>query len=371
MYVKQYMANRLFESASEKFAEKGIGQYTDVRLIDGFQEQLRVMANARNYKEGERIMPSDLGELAETVKAILSDMSKGIVEGRLTSEQKENIEKGGKPEENGVLTPIELGSYDPYSSIMAVTDYLFAMATKTLGSPDIPDSFGKEVTNYIDKLAPAVELKLKETEFSKYTVDKRFDAQRRKDALVVRRGNKNLRDAIIGKQASPLKIAQYSAEYFALKKRQEAHTDIWRFFHKKENQERMKLLADMKNVLEKALGKDVDIDTLKPSKLAAKIAVLSAKDKFAPNTFARRNKIAAESIGTEPTLTDRADNDKEKPFEGVVSDEKAIEKVRFDKDAFNDYEVVVNNFIVEKDKVADLSDREIEETDLSVKDVKI
>ena len=371
MYVKQFVTNTFFDKASKKFAEKGIGQYTDPGLITAFQEQLKAMAQARNYKEGERIIPGDLVELTGIVKSIIEDMAVGIAEERVTPEQSENIANGEKPELNGKLTPREKATYDAHASMMAVNDYLFAMAMKTLGSPDIPENFGNEMTDLIYKLAPSAELKLKEKDYAKNSVDKHYNDQRKKDAVKVQKNNRDLRKDIIEKKASPIGLSRYAAEYFALKRRQEGHNAIWRFFHKKENIARTKLLANMKALLEKTLGNGVDIDTLTPEKVATEYTTLLAKENFAKNTFAKRNMLQADNVCTEPTSTERADGAKEAVNSEVLDNDDLRVQIHFEKGTFQETVNVADTAKKDGNEAIDLSEPQIEENVLSANEIKI
>lgn len=313
MYVKQEHAERLFEKTSQSFAKKGVHNFTDLGFVDAFEEQLRVMARARKYQEGEQIMPGDLVLLKETVQTILTDMKEGMLDQRETLEQSEN--------QTGKLSVKEKGAYDTLLAMTEVTDHLYAMAMKTLGCPNIPASFGTDIVDMIGKLSSEAELEMKEKEYKKTDVDRRYREQRGKNAAEVRKAISTNKTFIRDKKESPLRVAQYAADYHALKKRQEGHGAVWRFFHKKENEARTKLLEMMKKDLVALAGADADVDAMTPVEISVAYNQAKAKEALSENGIAKRAQMPKEDFAHEPTLTDRAENDKENPHKGMVYDE--------------------------------------------------
>ena len=55
-------------------------------------------------------------------------------------------------------------------------------------------------------------------------------------------------------------LCQLTAEYKALKKRQEGHGRIWRWFHREENEAREELLSRMEDMIKGFVGKDVNLE---------------------------------------------------------------------------------------------------------------
>lgn len=364
MYVKQEYAKWLLDATSKNFSKKGVHNFTDLGFVDAFAEQLNVMARARNYKEGERIMPSDLVLLKETVQTILEDMKEGMLDERETLEQSEN--------HTGKFTLQERGNYSPLFAMAEVTDHLYAMAMKTLGCPDIPESFGSDITDLIGALSSKAELEMKEKEYKKTDVEKRYAEQRKKSADTVRNAVASNRQRIVEKTASPLRVAQYAGEYYALKKRQEGHTAVWRFFHKKENEKRTKLLENMKNVLSSALGKDIDIDTLTPMEIAVAFNKTKAAEAFAKNGIAKRTQMSDTHFEHEATLTERAENDKENPHKGIVYDEANHLALKFPEKMFEKNEAITfeNRVYDDDSKAVDLSKEENEIKNIPIPQIK-
>ena len=176
MYVKKEYAESFFEATSKNFLKKGVYNFTDMSYVDAFQEQLNVMAKEHKdeageiikYEEGEKILPSDLTHLKDTIRLILEDMKKGFVEERASFDQAEEAKMSAK----------ERANFDPLPALMAVTDYLYAMAMKTLGCPDIPESFGSDVVELIEDVSAKTELEMKESEYLKTDVDRRYEIGR-------------------------------------------------------------------------------------------------------------------------------------------------------------------------------------------------
>ena len=251
MYITRDQVYILCDRTAEKFSKDGLGRFIDQKRMNDYQKLLESIAEERSYKEGEKIMPSDLDQIRKSVNALLDNFRSEIIEKRAT------------------IPPTTRFTYDAHASLLAVNDYLFSTAMKTLGCPDMPHQFGFAVLGHIDSIAPDMEYLLKQEEYKKITTDKYYKNQRGRSASDLFKSTKALKDAIANKTASPLKVAKYVAEYQALKKRQEGHGAIWRFFHKKENEARTKLLTIMQKTLGSLLDDDFNIDDFTPGDIAA------------------------------------------------------------------------------------------------------
>lgn len=312
MYLQKDYAKILLDVTGDKFERDGIFEYADSKMLRDYKNQLETMAEATKYEVGEKILPSDFAFIKATVKAILEEMKDEMIAQR---------------DDMTINTRL---NYDQFSALVTANDYLYAMAMHTLGCPFIPESFGSEVTDYIDELASDTELEIREEDYSKATVERHFNNQRKESADFVRKSNEKTRNLIINKTASAIDLASYAAEYYALKKRQEGHGRVWRFFHGKENEERNQLLAEMKKLLVSTVGGHIDIDSITPEKIAIAYTESIIADKseaaFAENALANRADIPEEAVKNEPTSTERADNDKNPTdiFDLETEDRKSI-----------------------------------------------
>ena len=176
-----------------------------------------------------------------------------------------------------------------------------------------------------------------ENEYKKTDVERHYNEQRRKSADTVRKATMENRKRIAEKTASPLRVAQYASEYQALKKRQEGHGAIWRFFHKKENEARTKLLANMKGLLVKTLGNDIDVDTLTPKEIAAAYNGTRAAKVFSENGIINRTGLPNTYFEHQPTSTERAEQYAANLHKGVVYDEENRLSIQIPKDFFEEY----------------------------------
>ena len=188
--------------------------------------------------------------------------------------------------------------FNGFETLMAATDYLYAMAMEKLGCPDIPASFGADVCNNNQKHAKELDTQIKKSYFDdQYPTKTYFDKQRKKDADEVRRNNKQLISDCNSKIANTDQLAELVAEYQALNLRQKGHGRIWRFFHSGENDERTELLEDMKAAIINAVGVEVSLEPTE--KTPADIAILlnnrlieqKAIEAAKPDVFAGRYNI--------------------------------------------------------------------------------
>ena len=119
----------------------------------------------------------------------------------------------------------------------------------------------------------------------------------KKDAVDVRRKNKDLIRNCNSQLATTEQLAELVAEYQALNLRQKGHGRIWRFFHSGENDERTELLNDMKAAIIKAIGVEVSLEPedKNPSEIAMllnnRIIEKNAAEASKPDAFASRYKI--------------------------------------------------------------------------------
>ncbi len=234
MHIKSEFVNEIFEKAKERMQKAGISVKEDD--IQRFQRTLDGIASKKKYEQGEELDNLScmllMGDVTFAITNIRDDLAKI------------NAEKG------------ELNCVD---QLMSVTDYFYAMAMQKLGCPDIPASFGDVFMETIDRSATVVNSKVSLEQDSNYA-ERIYQQQRYKNAGEVWSSVNDAMNAARDKMATPAQIQNLIVEYQALNKRQSNHGPIWRFFHGKENEERVALMKDMKEVLQGVLGTNVNLE---------------------------------------------------------------------------------------------------------------
>ena len=281
------------------------------------------IAKASKYAEGERILTNDLLRIKNNIAIILKTTKKNMVD-----DQKEK------------LVGIERVQYDPFAELVTLNDYLYAMTMKTLGSPDIVESFGKDMLKFIKDTANEAEFEIKKNDYNKFSIDKSYANQRGQNAQNVKKGIAKTHNEIKNNTASPYRVAEYAGKYFALKKRQEGHGAVWKFFHKKENEARMNLLAIMAKTLKTVLDEGDELDKLKPDEIAKiyneSILAVRANETFQKN-IAMRNGVPSNYVEHNPTTTGDIDREKQNREDRELEEELRM-PLEFEKDAFKESE---------------------------------
>ena len=168
------------------------------------------------------------------------------------------------------------------------------------------------------EIAGNISFKATDDNYKSVNTNTQFDLQRRKSASEVKTLTESYFKRSSFNPLQPLEGAEFTAEYQALKLRQEGHGRIWRFFHRKENESRMQLLADMKAELEKHIdATKINIDTASPADVAhymrkQDLDKTLAKE-FKNDGYAKRNKHndALAFRHDEPISTKRYDEELE------------------------------------------------------------
>ena len=389
MHVKKDRADRLLELTSQKYLDRNIHRFVDKGYMDGYEDLLKDIAKKSKYNEGEKITNSDLSRIKNAVVATLDGMRKMMVEQPLTLEEikakvgdnefeqillldESKKQKAiRKIEEKGRLSQKEQTQYDTLGAIIAVNDYMYAMAMKALGCPDIPESFGIEMQNAIKNIANRAEFEMKKDDFEDTAVEMYYETQRGKSAKQVSKATVEVEKLIVDKKALPFSVAQYASEYYALKKRQEGHGKWWIFFHKKENEARTKLLADMEKTLKTFLKDGDELDKLNSIKVAEiynkKTIAIRANEAFT-NGIAKRSGMPLNFIEDKPTSTERADKEiSESDQKEIEFEEEMRMPLKFEKDAFEESKPVtvawinkVDDKIVSEVVTHDSKDKEID-----------
>ena len=282
MIIKKENINKVLNVINKNCEEYGIEERDfDALLMSSYRYTLGTIANKSNYQEGQKISEEDLNTIKEKVNSLITTIANVI------KKKETEMEHFDKMYFNG------------FDTLMAATDYLYAMAMEKLGCPDIPASFGADVCENNQKHAKELDAKIKKSYFDdQYPTKTYFDKQRKKDAVDVRRKNKDLIRNCNSQIATTEQLAELVAEYQALNLRQKGHGRIWRFFHSGENDERTELLNDMKAAIIKAIGVEVslepedkspsDITILLNNRIIEKNAAGAAKT----DAFASRYKIS-------------------------------------------------------------------------------
>ena len=246
----------------------GNGQTWDI--IGEFTNTVKGIAEKRKYERGEKLMTSDLQKINGVFATVIDAFGEKLSKSDISLEKKNEL-------------------------MFVVADYLFAIAAFELGNPDIPAFFGDARKKKFAEIAGDMSFKATDSSYKSVNTNTQFDLQRRKSASEVKTLTESYFKRSSFNPLQPLEGAEFTAEYQALKLRQEGHGRIWRFFHRKENENRMQLLADMKAELEKHIDTTkIDIDTASPADVAHYMREQNLDktlDKeFKNDGFAKRNK---------------------------------------------------------------------------------
>jgi hypothetical protein len=327
MYIKKENVDKVLELTKENCENYDIHDRFDSMMMIAFDYVLDNIAKKNKYQEGAKILESDLAVIKEKVNDIITCMV-----GELEKNEREMIK-------------VERMEFNAFDTLVAASDYLYALAMKKLGCPDMPTSFGDDVYANIQNHAKKLDEKVKKSYYDEeYSIKTYFDNQRRMDADTVRFNNKSIIRDINLKVGTPDQIAVLVAEYQALKLRQKGHGAIWRFFHKNENEERTQLLADMKAAIASAVGEDVslepeentpfDIATLLNNKIVEKKGI----EALNPETFARRcNCIGMIVYDQKPIESSLLNQEQNNLNVNSVENENRI-LINFDNGEFNENE---------------------------------
>ena len=409
MYVKREKVDQLLETTSEKFNNKNVLNFVDKGYMEVFQMILDDIADNHKYQEGEALLEHDFNRIQRAVKYTIDEMQNimgeqplsldGIMQALaediaededvpdfddLNEKQKkyftekalktfnalsepERQRLGIKYDKKGKLSQKERVNYDPFSAMMIVNDHMYAMVMKTLGCPDVPEFFGNATKTTIANSAFRAEWEIRERDYKNTLIEKSFDRQRGINAKKLVKTLNGKKDLINQRNATPLDVAQYAGEYFALKKRQENHTDLWRYFHKNENKKRMQLLAEMKEILEAVIGKQGTLDDSKMTPI--KISEIYGREVF-PNkmnqmfksSIVDRNQMTEDSFGYEAIIVEGANKNEQPEFDGNLR-----ESMQLDRSLFKD-----SNPVVENDGELDnerISASKIEEKEIDIDDL--
>ena len=223
--------------------------------------------------------------------------------------------------------------------MITATDYLYAIAMKELGSPDIPPLFGDETKKHISGRAHEMSKKTKLKD-DPMIINSAFIYQRRKDVSDMLDSFGDTISAVQNKTATPRQVQQLVAEYRALKMRQENHTWIWRLFHSGENEDRNNLISEMGEALKGMLGQEAKIDTDDPTALAMGILSGKISEKLdaamSADSMGKRIGISNEAFDTSSLISEEGKNDINKELQESL-------KNQFEKENNNDKEPPIDS----------------------------
>ena len=242
MYIKSKYAKIALKNADAKRKARGI--VFAPNDIAAYREKLKKLAAENVIAEGASLDYTIYYEIRTNIKSMIESAIEDV------RSKDEEFRKN-----------VSASDY-----ILAAHDYLLAMATIELGSPDIPASeFG---SNFVSWTQSIIEAK------PNYSIsaDDTFNAQRRIDALDLTRNK--IEPLFLGLNSRETKaenLGKLVAEYQALARRQANHGWIWRLFHSTENSLRTTLLKDMENTIKQNLGElfiDIDVEDVTPTEIA-------------------------------------------------------------------------------------------------------
>ncbi len=256
MHVVKNEQNKVFDIIQNACIDNGLEELLNAGFMNEYQQLLQDIAKESQYKYNEKLLPSDLERIQASVKNVLENAATLLGSKEMSNEKRL--------------------AFDGMKNMVMLSDYMFAMASKDLGGPDMPENFGSDVMKSIATNARNANSLARETLYQSISDDERYNLQRKKDAVVVRGETQELINLCnSGKEATIFDALKLVSEYHALSRRQAGHNGIWRFFHSKENEERTKLLNDMKNAIDNSPLRGTIIE----DRLLAEIA----------NTAERRN----------------------------------------------------------------------------------
>lgn len=326
MFIKNEFVNEAFEKAKDNFEKLRIAtnravdrtKNPDERTVDldRFVSVMKEIGSLRAYKPGQQIEENDMIRISNEVGLFLDSLSYQF------------RSMAGRDKK-----------FDITYSLITATDYLYAIAMKELGSPDIPPLFGKDMKNHISDRAYDMISKAKLNN-TPMLVSAAFIYQRRKDVPEMRDSFGDKLSAVQNKTATPKQVQELVAEYRALKMRQEKHGWIWRLFHSGENEDRNNLISEMSDALKGVLGQDAKIDSEDPLTLAMSLYNGGIAEKLDAATLedsmGKRIGISSEAFDTSSLISEEGKNDINKELQESL-------KNQFEKENNNDKEPPIDS----------------------------
>lgn len=231
MHIVKNEQNKVFDTIQNACLDNGLEELLNSGFMNEYQHLLQDIAKESQYKYNEKLLPGDFERIQASVNNVLENAATLLGSKEMSNEKRL--------------------AFDGMKNMVMLSDYMFAMASKELGCPDIPENFGSDGIKSIATNARNANGLAREPLYQSISDDERYNLQRKKDAVVVRGETQELINLCnSGKEATIFDALKLVSEYHALSRRQAGHNGIWRFFHSKENEERTKLLNDMKNAID-------------------------------------------------------------------------------------------------------------------------
>ena len=295
------------------------------RVLDNINRQ-------KQYKEGEEIDPKHMGAIRTNIATTIDRLGKDIVQ---TADMLNRSR-----DKNASIEYLE-----------TAVDLLYILAMDKLGCPNMPViHFDNGIKETVVKTASVINKIVITYDVSE---DDAFNRQRGKDAVEV---SKNFNTLVnkMDKVIEPEPVGKMIAEYQALKRRQEGHGGIWRFFHRTENKARTDLLKKMSETIKKYIPKEmgrINIDEVLPANVAHGIAGLRIEAEVDLEVSRRFNrKEAADIYGCPPSTDEYVDVEEQKKlFEQFNSKIPMNENEKFVNDINGSVDIDVSQVSKEKE----------------------
>ena len=278
MYTSKENVKKLLASLEGEINEFKDKQYIDTFQLNAFKSYLQNLGRTKKFQEGAELSEIDIRMISIQATPIFTIFAHNITESNdmfgINDNQAQNDEYKQK--------------------MLVVADYLFLTTLDTLGCPDIPLFFGETFKNSVIERLKMLDNNQSLEDYSTIQTTTQFNLQRRKSAITVRNETASYFKHSKDDPISPMDLAKFTAEYQALKQRQNNHGAIWRFFHRKENTQRMELLTEMKAKLEEYINSsNINVDTDTPEMIAEHFEKTINEADLVKNLddaeFARRN----------------------------------------------------------------------------------
>ena len=241
MYIKPQYAKIALKNADAKRKAQGI--VFDPKDIAAYRAKLKEVAKNNEIKEGTELDFIIYYAIKQDINSLIDRLVSGV------EHKSEEFRKN-----------VKASDY-----VLAAHDYLLALATIELGSPDIPtDQLGTNFARWTETVVEA------NPNYGISATDT-YEKQRRIDAKQLLASKiQPLMDGLNNRQTKAESLGKLIAEYQALYRRQANHNAIWRLFHLTENAERTTLLKEMEQVIKAELVNilDLDIKTADPTEVA-------------------------------------------------------------------------------------------------------
>lgn len=220
MYIDPKYVDVALANATAKIKAQGVK--FDTKALGNFQKLLKKVAAKGILAEDKSLLPDDWTPIFSNIKDLINGAVNNIKE--KSAEEKSKI--------------------NPKDFLLAAQEYLIALTSKEIGSPQINTASFRTVLKYtVLNIANAKDdIDISEKDY--------YEKQRGMDAKNLEENNvQPLIDAVKKGTNVVENSAKLFAEYKALAHRQKDHGFFWRMFHRDENKARNELLQKMEEAL--------------------------------------------------------------------------------------------------------------------------